>query len=91
MIPFLYSDLVALFHSILELVVKPDVLNECCSDKDIVKLNLDKDLSFKNILKILKIYTKIFNLGYFTKALLNDLKIWKEKKKKRFGHERCNG
>ena len=90
MIQFLYSDLVALFHSTLELVVKPDVLNECCSDKDIMKLNLDQDLTFEKILKILKIYSKIFHLGYFTKALLNDLKIWK-KRKKRFGQERCNG
>ena len=49
MIPFLYSDLVALFHSILELVVKPDVLNECRTVKDILKLNLGKDLSSKKI------------------------------------------
>ena len=83
MIQFLYNDLVALFHSIVELLVKPDISNECCSDKDIMKLNLDKDLSFKNILKILKIYSKIFHLGYFTKASLNDLKIKKKKEKKK--------
>ena len=46
MIPFLYSGFVALFHSILELAVKPDILNECPSGKNIMKLNLDKDLSF---------------------------------------------
>ena len=49
MIPFLYSNLVALFHSILELLVKPDVLNEYHSGKDIMKNNLDKDLTFKKI------------------------------------------
>ena len=49
MIPFLYSNLVALFHSILELLVKPDVLNEYHSGKNIMKNNLDKDLTFKKI------------------------------------------
>ena len=49
MISFLYSDLVAILYSILELVVTPDILNECRSGKDIVKLNLDKDLLHKKM------------------------------------------
>ena len=65
MIPFLYSDFVALFHSILELVVIPDVLNDCHFGRDIIKLNLDKDLSSKN---------EDFHIGYSIKALLNDFK-----------------
>ena len=66
MIPYFYHDLVSMFRSVLQLVVKEDVLQKCASGQDLLKIDLDNKETFKK--------KKEFHLGFSTESLLKDLK-----------------
>ena len=56
MIPYFYHNLVSMSRSVLQLVVKEDVLQKCESGQDLLKIDLDNEDTFKK--------KKEFHLGF---------------------------
>ena len=47
MIPYLYNDIIRLLHSILQVVVNQEVIDDCTSGQDLLKIDTSKDENFK--------------------------------------------
>ena len=66
MVPFLYQDLSNLIRKIMHLVVKPDLLSECQTGRELKKV----DLSDKNTF----LKPKDINIGFAARSQINELK-----------------
>lgn len=66
MVPFLYTDLKALIKNILQLVVKPVILDKCKTGMQMSSIDLDKN---ENLLPLTEI-----ELGFGVKNIIKDLK-----------------
>ena len=66
MVPFLYQDLLKLIRKIMQIVVKPDVLEKCESGSDLKNV----DLSNKSVF----LKTRNINIGFAARAFINDLR-----------------
>ena len=66
MLPYLHTDLVNMFKSVLKLVIKGEFIDGCTSSSMLTKIDFEKDANFKR--------NKDCYLGFSTQLILSDLK-----------------
>ena len=66
MIPYLYSDILKLIKKLMQLIVKPDLLEKCESYLDFRRIDLDDKESITK--------PKDMNIGFTTRSLIQELR-----------------
>ena len=66
MLPYLYTDIVELFRSVLKLIIKDEVVENCCSGNQLTKIDFESANIFKK--------SKDVTIGFSTEYVLSDLK-----------------
>ena len=66
MLPYLYTDIVELFRSVLKLIIKDEVVENCRSGNQLTKIDFESANMFKE--------SKGVTIGFSTEYVLSDLK-----------------
>ena len=66
MLPYLYTDLVDLFRSVLKLIIKDEVVENFWSDNQLTKIDFQSGNVFKK--------NRDVTIGFSTESVLSDLK-----------------
>ena len=66
MLPYLYTDLVDLFRSVLKLIIKDEVVENCRSGNQLTKIDFERGNVFKK--------NRDVTIGFSTESVLSDLK-----------------
>ena len=66
MLPFLYTDFVDLFRSVLKLIIKDEVVENCRSGNQLTKIDFERGNVFKK--------NRDVTIGFSTESVLSDLK-----------------
>ena len=66
MLPYLYTDLVDLFRSVLKLIIKDEVVENFWSDNQLTKIDFQSGNVFKKNREV--------TIGFSTESVLSDLK-----------------
>ena len=66
MLPYLYKDIVELFRSVLKLIIKDEVAENCRSGNQLTKIDFESANIFKK--------SKDVTIGFSTEYVLSDLK-----------------
>ena len=66
MLPYLYTDIVELFRLVLKLIIKDEVVENCCSGNQLTKIDFESANIFKK--------SKDVTIGFSTEYVLSDLK-----------------
>ena len=66
MLPYLYTNLVDLFKSVLKLIIKDEVVENCWSDNQLTNIDFERGNIFKK--------NRDVTIGFSTKSVFSDLK-----------------
>ena len=66
MLPYLYTDLVDLFRSVLKRIIKDEVVENFWSDNQLTKIDFQSGIVFKKNSDV--------TIGFSTESVLSDLK-----------------